>query len=112
MQTYDISELRKIDFSKYYLLLCPIHYAPCDNGFEGEPLIRLLNRDNELYYVFQSDWAGGDFDQAKEYASALILVKKSDWTLGEDISSAKSLVYNKNHKDVGACYRPSGSIFK
>ena len=44
--------------------------------------------------------------------SVLILVKKSDWTLGEDISSAEVLVYNKNHKDVGGCYYPSGSIFK
>ena len=112
VQTYDISELRKIDFSRYYLLLCPIRYAPCDNGFEGEPLIRLLNRDNELYYVIQSDWPGGDFDQAIEYVSALVLVKKSDWTLGEDISSAEVLVYNKNHKDVGACYYSYKSVFK
>ena len=106
-----ISQLRKIDFETYYLLVCPIKYAPNDCGFEGEPLIRLLNRDNKLYYVVQSDWGGGGYDQLVGYFSALILVKKADWTLGDDIS-AELLVYNKDHKDVGACYRPSGSIFK
>ena len=112
VQTYDISELRKIDFSRYYLLLCPIRYSSSDKGFDGEPLIRLLNRDNELYYVVQSDWHGGDMNLDIQYIGALILVKKADWPFGEDISYAKPLVYNKNHKDVGACYYSSKSVFK
>ena len=107
-----ISQLRKIDFETYYLLVCPISYSSSDYGFDGEPLIRLLTRDNELYYVIQSDWPGGGMDTDICCISALVLVKKSDWTLGEDISSAEPLVYNKNHKDVGACYYSSKSVFK
>lgn len=107
-----ISQLRKIDFETYYLFVCPISYSSSDYGFDGEPLIRLLTRDNELYYVIQSDWPGGGMDTDICCISALVLVKKSDWTLGEDISSAEPLVYNKNHKDVGACYYSSKSVFK
>lgn len=107
-----ISQLRKIYFETYYLLVCPISYSSSDYGFDGEPLIRLLTRDNELYYVIQSDWPGGGMDTDICCISALVLVKKSDWTLGEDISSAEPLVYNKNHKDVGACYYSSKSVFK
>ena len=107
-----ITDLRKIDFETYYLLVCPISYSSSDYGFDGEPLIRLLTRDNNLYYVVQSDWHGGGMDTDICYISALVLIKKSDWTLGEDISSAEVLVYNKNHKDVGACYYSSKSVFK
>ena len=107
-----ILHLRKIDFETYYLLVCPIEYSSSDFGFEGEPLLQLMKRDNKLYYIIQSNWKGYGMSDDIHFNTVFLLVKKSDWTLGEDISSAEVLVYNKNRKDVGGCYYPSGSIFK
>ena len=107
-----ISQLQKIDFETYYLLVCPVKYSSSDFGFEGEPLLQLMKRDNKLHYIVQSDWGGGMMTDDTCYNTFFLLVKKSDWTLGEDISSAKPLVYNKNHKDVGGCYYSSKSVFK
>ena len=106
-----ISQLQNIDFETYYLLVCPVKYSSSDFGFEGEPLLQLMKRDNKLYYIVQSDWGGGMKTDDTCYNTFFLLVKKSDLTLGED-TSAEVLVYNKNHKDVGACYYSSKSVFK
>lgn len=107
-----ISQLQKIDFETYYLLVCPVKYSSSDFGFEGEPLLQLMKRDNKLYYIIQSDWKPYGMADDIHFNTCFLLVKKSDWRLGEDISSAKPLVYNKNHKDVGGCYYPYSSVFK
>lgn len=110
-----VAELRNIDFEEYYVLVCPIRYAPNEFGFEGEPMLRLIKRDNELYCVFQSDWNGEDYNLGLsdvEYVNAVVLVKKSDWTLGEKVYNPSILIYNKNNKDIGSYYNPDASVFK
>lgn len=98
------AQLQKIDFEKYDLLICKVLYSSSDFGFDGEPLVHLLKRENELVCVFQSDWSGDGADMDVWHISAFVLVERNQILLENAFSSATVLICNPNHKDIASVY--------
>ncbi len=97
------SQLQKIDFRKYDLMICGVFYSSSDLGFDGNPLVCLLKCREKLVCVFQSNWSGGGANMDIWNITAFVLVKKNQ-NLPENISSSEVLIFNPNHRDVANVY--------